>query len=115
MDNFADLMTQLEALAIEPLEDDLGRLRPTEYALMTARSVLGEIAAVTRLSYGCISPDYEGGLDIHWFRPDRCVTLAIPHTSDRPKYFFHDEGPEHGLEYDVAATTIAPYLSRISD
>ena len=115
MDNLADLLTQLESLANEPLEDDLGRLRPTDHALMTACSLLDEIAATTRIPYGCVSIDYDGGVQIFWFRPDRCVTLAIPHVPEGRRYFFHDEGSEHGLEYDVAAAKIAPYLSRISD
>lgn len=98
------LIGQLVELRQAEESDEYGTLRATEAAYGLACSLLIDAAIIAALEgrrqipHANVSTNSEGGVRIEWVRPTHSVHLAIPATSDRPAYIYHEVGNEYAAE-----------------
>src|SRR5262245_52443039 len=71
-------------------EDDF---RPTEYALLTALTMVYEANEILRGRFprAAVAVDEDGSIVIYWKRPERNIHLTIPARRDGVLYIYHRE------------------------
>ena len=115
------LMQSLIELKNEEPTDDWGILRATDHAFELTVELLIDTAATLKkdwnmeMPYGCASTDWEGGVCIDWFRPDRSVALKVPAALGGQHYIFHEFPDGHGIDHKVTAGCLAKWLVEVDD
>jgi hypothetical protein len=113
------LIWQLEELRNAEKSDDYGILRPSDSAYDRARDLLIDAAIFAarkgrQIPHGCVSTDSEGGIRVEWVRSASSVHLAVPATSRRSPYIYHEVGDSYATE-PASPESLASWLRAIAD
>lgn len=118
-----EIIAQIRELNAGPVHDEVGRLRPTEYALNRVVELLiaSSIEFLADSAPGCsfpkadVSPDLEGGLRIEWTLKTATVTLVVPPQEDGYKeYVCKRVSGKSDIETHLTGYLIAGWLKRFS-
>ncbi len=115
------LMQSLIELRNAEPRDDLGVVRSTDHAFERTLELLIDTAAALKheyhlkMPYGCLSPDFEGGVRIDWFRSDRNVVLTVPSILGGQHYIFHCFADGYGIDDNVNAGCLAKWLTKVDE
>ena len=95
--HLSSLVEQLENLRDAEEADAYGILRPSDLAYERTRDLLIDAAIFAagngrQIPHGCVSTDSEGGVRVEWVRRTNSVHLAVPATSRRNPYIYHETG-----------------------
>lgn len=113
-----EMLDTLEELQLEDEQDAYGILRPSEYAIETARDLLvGALGQAGGLPYGSVFPDGKGGLQIEWDWHGRQVHLGVPSQPSGRLYIYYSDGSKAQLEKKVSGLTLAHLIgaTRLSE
>ncbi len=119
--DLSSVMQQLVNLRKSVVEDHRGKIRPTDHAFELAVGLLVDASVILRqarqakIPRASVSPDFEGGLRIEWFRPQGNVHLVIPNCDGGECYIYHEQGTDFGVDDDVTAERLASWLQIIQD
>jgi hypothetical protein len=104
------LLDRLCDLRFEDMEDDYGRLRPTEQALSTALNLIRRTEAdFGTLPVGSVSTDSEGGIRITWLGGQHQAQVICPADSNNAHLYF-EHGDDYGMDHEVTSTTLIDHL-----
>lgn len=87
-------------------------IRPTQYALNTALSLVYETNQLLKGIFARASTavDEDGSIFIYWRNPERTIELRIPAQRQGRYHIYHREGSSYGFERNVTASTLAAWI-----
>ena len=119
IDHLSQIVKQLVELWTGPMNDDYGRLQPTQYAFDTTVELLvdaaidGQFDEQRKIPYGCVSTDSEGGVRIEWIRERVSVHLIVPPDRSKVAYVYHEFGGNYATE-DATPERLSYWLRTVS-
>src|SRR5579864_6589546 len=99
---YGEIQRQLDPLRNMPEEDELGRIRPSDAAVSTAREITLRMlkSAVALPVPGDVSTDRDGGVRILWENVDRVLELICPFEQSQRPYMYYSDGHDYAIAYD---------------
>lgn len=117
------LLHQVLRLQDEELEDEYGRLRPTEHAVNQSMRWLIEASRALMILAsqrdnpvavpdGFAATDAEGGIRIEWRGSQgQMLILAVPSKQDRRGFIYRKANGESNIEHDVSGEALSSKLT----
>jgi hypothetical protein len=101
---FSRITAEIENLLDLPVADELGSIRPSSNAVLSAKSTLFPFAQMgfivpTPLDIGT---DHDGAIRIVWENGPRSLELVVPFENDASAYFYYSEGDQYDLQRDLS-------------
>jgi hypothetical protein len=117
--HLSPIMRQLVDLWNGPENDDLGRLRPTQYAFDRVIQLLLDVAITAhsdrrKVPFGCVSTDSAGGVRIEWVCKSVSVHWIVPAAEEGAEYIYHEVGDEYATEDEVTPARLWHWLRLIA-
>lgn len=122
LSNISHIFRQIKDLKSGDEIDELGNLRPTDYAILKTQDLLMAVAyrpAFTNFwdeesvfPRGAVATDETGGLRIEWHEGGVVVRLVITSTEDGISYIYHEQGDHYGTSNE-SASVLAHWLIKL--
>jgi hypothetical protein len=114
-----DTIKQIIAIMNGDEEDEDGKLRPTQHALVQVSRLLMDACNAFLLTKGAahfprasVSPDLDGGLRIEWYMAKGVVRLVVPPKQSALPYLFHRIDSDANTDFAVSGSSIAAWLGK---